>query len=170
MPLEAELRAIFDNRHTRIPAEALEIMDRRSRELAESSQPDRAPTASDRAPAFCNLTLRALQHIHSDITAHGAQLVAVSPQIPDESLSLTEKHGLAFHVLSDLAFDLAALYDSFGFDLQRVNAGHARTLPLPATYVIDRAGTIRWAFVNTDYEKRAEPQDILGALSRYATS
>lgn len=217
MTLDAELRALFDNRHTRIPAEALEIMDRRSRELAESGQADRALTVGDRAPAFrlptatggtvaltdlladgpvvltfyrgawcpyCNLALRALQHIHSDITAHGAQLVAVSPQIPDESLSLTEKHSLAFHVLSDLgsdvakqyglAFDLpddlAALYDSFGFDLQRVNAGHARTLPLPATYVIDRDGTIRWAFVNTDYEKRAEPQDILEALSRHAAS
>jgi peroxiredoxin len=46
----------------------------------------------------------------------------------------------------------------------RSNAGHARTLPLPATYVIDRQGTIRWAFVNTDYTTRAEPADILAAL------
>ena len=101
-----------------------------------------------------------------------------SPQIPDESLTLTEKHDLAFPVLSDLgsktaeryglAFDLSdelgALYDTFGFDLQRVNGGHSRTLPLPATYVIDRDGTIRWAFVDTDYTVRAEPADILAAL------
>ncbi|EFL33750.1 redoxin superfamily [Streptomyces viridochromogenes DSM 40736] len=127
---------------------------------------------------YCNIALRALQQHHADITAHGAHLVAVSPQIPDESLTLTEKHGLAFDVLSDigsdtakqygLAFDLpddlAAVYDRLGFDLQRVNDGHPRTLPLPATYVIDRAGTIRWAFVNADYTARAEPADLLAAL------
>jgi peroxiredoxin len=127
---------------------------------------------------YCNLALRALQQHHDAITARGARLVAVSPQIPDESLSLTERHELTFDVLSDigsdtakqygLAFDLpddlAAVYDKLGFDLQRVNDGHPRTLPLPATYVIDRDGTIRWAFVDTDYTTRAEPADILDAL------
>ncbi|MEV6330621.1 peroxiredoxin-like family protein [Streptomyces sp. NPDC051909] len=127
---------------------------------------------------YCNLALRALQQHHEQITARGARLVAVSPQVPDESLSLTEKHDLAFDVLSDLgsdtaqryglAFDLsdelAAVYERLGFDLQRVNGGHPRTLPLPATYVVDRDGTVRWAFVNTDYALRAEPSDILAAL------
>lgn len=127
---------------------------------------------------YCNIALRALQQHHDAITALGARLVAVSPQIPDESLTLTEKHSLAFDVLSDLgsdtakqyglAFDLpedlAAVYDKLGFDLQRVNGGHPRTLPLPATYVIDRDATIRWAFVNTDYTRRAEPADIITAL------
>ncbi|GHF33687.1 AhpC/TSA family protein [Streptomyces griseoluteus] len=127
---------------------------------------------------YCNIALRALQQHHDAITARGARLVAVSPQIPDESLTLTEKHGLAFEVLSDigsdtakqygLAFDLpdglSAVYDKLGFDLQRVNDGHPRTLPLPATYVIDRDGAIRWAFVNTDYTTRAEPADIIAVL------
>ncbi|MGN9763325.1 peroxiredoxin-like family protein [Streptomyces sp. SD31] len=127
---------------------------------------------------YCNIALRSLQQHHEGITARGARLVAVSPQIPDESLTLSEKHGLAFDVLSDigsdtakqygLAFDLpddlAAVYDKLGFDLQRVNDGHPRTLPLPATYVIDRDGVIRWAFVNTDYTTRAEPADILHTL------
>ncbi|WSQ15243.1 AhpC/TSA family protein [Streptomyces sp. NBC_01231] len=127
---------------------------------------------------YCNIALRALQQHHDEITARGARLVAVSPQIPDQSLSLTEKHQLAFSVLSDvgsdaakqygLAFDLpddlAAVYDRLGFDLQRVNGGHPRTLPLPATYVIDREGVIRWAFVDADYTKRAEPSDLLAAL------
>ncbi|MEU6384550.1 peroxiredoxin-like family protein [Streptomyces bauhiniae] len=131
---------------------------------------------------YCNIALRALQRQHEEITARGARLVAVSPQIPDESLSLTEKHDLAFDVLSDLgsdtakqyglAFDLpddlAAVYDKLGFDLQRVNAGHPRTLPLPATYVIDRSGVIRWSFVDPDYTARAEPSAILTALDELA--
>ncbi|WP_130345415.1 peroxiredoxin-like family protein [Herbihabitans rhizosphaerae] len=127
---------------------------------------------------YCNLALRALQLHHDAIRERGAHLVAVSPQVPDESLSLTEKHELDFDVLTDIgsdtakqygiAFDLSdelgALYDRLGFDLQHVNAGHARTLPLPATYVIDTHGVIRWAFVDTDYTVRAEPADILAAL------
>ncbi|WP_316744460.1 peroxiredoxin-like family protein [Streptomyces sp. MK7] len=127
---------------------------------------------------YCNIALRALQQHHADIIARDARLVAVSPQIPDESLSLAEKHGLAFDVLSDigsdtakqygLAFDLpddlAAVYDRLGLDLQRVNDGHPHTLPLPATYVIDRGGVIRWAFVTTDHTTRAEPSDIVAAL------
>ena len=127
---------------------------------------------------YCNLALRALQQHHDAIRARGARLVAVTPQIPDESLSLADKHELSFEVLSDIgsdvakqygiAFDLsaelAALYDQIGFDLQRVNGGHARTLPLPATYVIEADGVIRWAFVDTDYTRRAEPADILAAL------
>ncbi|MFF3542436.1 peroxiredoxin-like family protein [Streptomyces platensis] len=127
---------------------------------------------------FCNFALRVLQQHHADITARCAQLVAISPQIPDESLTLTEKHALAFDVLSDLGCDtaqqfgisfdlpddLAVVYESFGFDLQRVNGGHARTLPVPATYVIDRNATIRWSFIDTDYTARAEPSDILAAL------
>jgi peroxiredoxin len=127
---------------------------------------------------YCNLTLHALQQAHADIKARGAQLIAVSPQIPDESLSLTEKHELGFDVLSDigcatateygLSFDigeeLAGVYDRFGFEMERVNAGHARTLPLPATFVIAPDGTIAWAFVDTNHTKRAEPADILAAL------
>ncbi|WP_067479070.1 peroxiredoxin-like family protein [Actinomadura hibisca] len=127
---------------------------------------------------YCNIALRSLQQHHAEITARGARLVAVSPQIPDESLSLAEKHELAFDVLSDLgcdtakqyglAFDLpddlATVYKKLGIDLHHSNAGHARTLPLPATYVIDREGTIRWAFITTDYTTRAEPTDILKAL------
>ncbi|MCD9877823.1 peroxiredoxin-like family protein [Streptomyces guryensis] len=127
---------------------------------------------------YCNIALRCLQQHHEAITARGARLLAVSPQIPDESLTLAEKHDLAFDVLSDigsetakqygLAFDLphdlAAVYDRLGFDLQRVNGGHPRTLPLPATHVIDRDGVIRWSFVDTDYTTRAEPADILAAL------
>ncbi|KUF19831.1 peroxiredoxin-like family protein [Streptomyces silvensis] len=133
---------------------------------------------------FCNLALRALQAHHEAITARGARLLAVSPQIPDESLSLTQKEELAFDVLSDIgsdvaerygiAFDLGeelgSLYDELGFELERVNDGHARTLPLPATYVIDRDGVIRWAFVASDYAVRAEPSDILAALDTLDSS
>ncbi len=131
---------------------------------------------------YCNSALRSLQQHHEAITARGARLVAVSPQIPDESLSYAEKNALAFDVLSDLGCDtakryglvfdlpddLAAVYERFGIDLNRSDAGHTRALPVPATYVIDRSGTVRRALVDTDCTKRAEPAGILAALDALA--
>lgn len=65
---------------------------------------------------YCDIALRALQQHHHDITARGARLVAVSPQVPDESLTTAEKHGLVFDVLSDVGSDTAKQY-GLAFDL-----------------------------------------------------
>jgi peroxiredoxin len=126
---------------------------------------------------FCNLELRASQGALARIESLGATLLAVSPQLPDESLSTAEKNALDFSVLSDLgceiakalgvAFELAdelrPIYDRFGHGLPKVN-GAGWLLPIPATYVIDRDGTIVLAFVDTDYRTRLEPDAIISAL------
>jgi peroxiredoxin len=80
--------------------------------------------------------------------------------LSDVGSEVAQRYGIAF----DLPEELSALYDRFGFDLHRVNGGHGRTLPLPATFVIDAAGIVRWRFVDTDYTKRADPADILAIL------
>lgn len=127
---------------------------------------------------YCNLELRALQASIGDLEARGARLVAISPQIPDESLSVAEKHGLSFEVLSDvgatvareygLSFDvpvaLANVYEKRDPDFARKNGGYNRTLVVPATYVVKQNDLISWAFVNTDHTKRAEPSSIIAAL------
>jgi len=53
---------------------------------------------------YCNLQLRALQARLGDIHALGAQLVAISPQVPDESLTKDEISAMEFYVLSDQKF------------------------------------------------------------------
>ena len=127
---------------------------------------------------YCNLELRALQKALPGINRLGAMLVAVSPQTPDESLSTAEKNELAFAVLSDvgsataraygIAFDLAEelrpIYARFGHALPEKNGDESWLLPIPATYVIDRDGTIALAFLDVDYRNRLEPAEILAAL------
>lgn len=127
---------------------------------------------------YCNLELRALQASVGEFEDRGARLVAISPQVPDESLSVSERHNLSFEVLSDvgtlvareygLSFnipaDLAAIYEKRGHDLIRTNGGHDRTLVIPASYVIGQDGVISWAFVNSDHTKRADPSDLIAAL------
>jgi peroxiredoxin len=127
---------------------------------------------------YCNLELRALQKALPAIQQLGAQLVAVSPQIPDESQSTAEKNELGFAVLSDvgsvtakaygIAFDLAEglrpIYARFGHALPEKNGDDSWVLPIPATYVIDTNGTIVLAFVDVDYRNRLEPAEIISAL------
>jgi len=127
---------------------------------------------------YCSTELRALQAKLAEITAAGATLVAVSPQIPDASLSTAEKLDLAFPVLSDegntvagefgLVFSLPEalrdVYAGFGLDLPAANGDDTFRLPIPATYVIRTDGTVAWRFADADYTKRAEPDDVLAAL------
>jgi peroxiredoxin len=128
---------------------------------------------------YCNLTLRALQVELGAIQAHGAKLIAVSPQAPDRALTLTEKQELEFSVLSDASQATIAayglryvvpgalqdLYLKFGNDLRGQNADGSWNLPVPATFVIDRRGTIRSRFVKMDFTKRMEPADVVSALA-----
>jgi peroxiredoxin len=123
--------------------------------------------------------LAAYQKILPQIEELGAQLIAVSPELPDKSLSTTEKNSLRFTVLSDVNLKVAdeyglifkltpeveKLYGQF-FDIREFNGNEAvaNELPLAATYVIGQNGVIRWAFLEADYTLRAEPRDILKAL------
>ena len=121
-----------------------------------------------------------MQRALPEIEALGATLVTVSPQLPDNSLSTAEKLDLTFEVLSDegnrvardfgLVFTLPAemrlIYQDFGIDLPAANGDESFELPVPATYVIDRRGIIRLAFVNIDYTKRLDPEEILAALKK----
>lgn len=131
---------------------------------------------------YCNLELKALQAALPRIEGLGASLIAVSPQLPDESLSTAQKNALSFSVLSDLdsdvakafgvAFDLSEdlrpIYEKFGHGLPKVN-GSGWVLPVPATYVIDTDGTIILAFVDTDYRTRLEPDAIISTLEGLRT-
>lgn len=127
---------------------------------------------------FCNLELNALQQRMDDIRDCGARLIAVSPERPDGSLSHAEKLGLSFDVLSDLHNTVAGdyglvmdvhetlrpLYLEWGLDLPAANQDDSWQLPVPATYVIDRDGVIRAAYVDKNYTTRMEPEEILDAL------
>jgi peroxiredoxin len=128
---------------------------------------------------YCNLQLHALQQALPEIEATGATLVAISPQAPDHSMTVVEKHALAFPVLSDLdqgvaeafkvRFDVTGELEDlqvnvFQSDPAKQNADGRRSLPVPATFVIDTTGVVRFASVNADWRVRVEPADIVAAL------
>lgn len=128
---------------------------------------------------YCNITLHALQEKLPEFKQEGATLLALTPELPDNSLSTSEKNNLEFVVLSDLknnigkeygvvytlTDDVASIYNA-GFGLNKVNGDASNELPLAATYVIDSNGIITYAFLDADYTLRAEPSEILAALKK----
>ena len=132
---------------------------------------------------YCNLQLRALQARLNDIHDLGAELIAISPQVPDDSLSKDEISEMSFQVLSDQSAKVAVEYGvawevpefllehmrvDRGLDLESVNNGNGNVLPIPATFVISKEGTVVWRFVDVDYRTRSEPEDIIKALKTLA--
>lgn len=127
---------------------------------------------------YCNLELSAFQKSLADIKAAGASLVAITPELPDESLSTAEKNELDFHVLSDvdanyarelglvfsLPEELRPVYLSFGIDVEKHNGAGQFDLPLAATFVVDQSGTIISSFADVDYTARQEPTEIVKVL------
>jgi peroxiredoxin len=127
---------------------------------------------------YCNLELRGYQALLSEIEAAGGALVAVTPELPDHSLSTAEKNDLSFTVLSDLGGALASalgirftlsdkvrpFYEKAGHALPDRNGDGTWALPMPATFVVAKGGRIAAAFVEPDYRKRLDPKDALAAL------
>ena len=127
---------------------------------------------------YCNLQLAAFQSALADIRAAGAALVAVSPQTPDQSLTLAERHALEFPVLSDVGNAVARGYGlvftqseaatatsrGLGIELADFNGDDSNTLPAASTFVIGEDGVIRFASVSGDYRWRVGPDEVLAAL------
>ncbi len=127
---------------------------------------------------YCNLEINALQQKLPEITAAGAQLVAISPQTPDKSTDQITSSQLTFEVLSDTGNKLAKqcglvftlpeslrpIYDTWQLDIPGHNGDNSFELPMPATYIIGTDGVVHYAFVNMDYTQRLEPDTIVEQL------
>ena len=104
--------------------------------------------------------------------------MAISPQLPEHNRELIRTRHLAFEILTDrgnkvaeqfglrftLPDDLRRLYLTFPLDLEKFNGDASWTLPIPARFVIDRQGLIRYADSDPDYTTRPEPEDTLAAV------
>ena len=130
---------------------------------------------------YCNIALASYQEqLVPELTERGVTMVAVSPQTPDGSLTMQEKNGLTFKVVSDPGNSLAvalgiltepsgeirAVQEGLGVDVTKANADGGPTLPMPTSLILDAGHMLRWIDVHPDYSTRSEPAEILAALER----
>jgi len=112
----------------------------------------------------------------------GAQLIAITPQLPEHSVKQVDERHLSFDLLHDagneaaedfglrfsLPDDLRQVYLDFGIDLPAQQGNSSWTLPLPARFVVDAEGVIRAGDVDPDYSVRPDPAETLAVLAELA--
>jgi peroxiredoxin len=128
---------------------------------------------------FCVGQMEAMNLVTPLIQEAGASFVAISPQTLKQSYFMHDQHKLRFPLLADAGNTVArnfgltyrvpaaqeAVYRRAFVNLPFTNGDDSWELPIPATFVIDRDGTIVYASANEDYTERPEPAEILHVLT-----
>lgn len=128
--------------------------------------------------SYCALELTGLSEAAPEIRCLGASLIALSPHARDESCSAGSHQ--SFPTLQDpggrvagryrvgftLPRQFRAAYLALGFPKPVTTAASAWRLPIPATYVVDRAGLVVLSYLDPDHTTRLDPTEIIGALRR----
>lgn len=128
---------------------------------------------------YCNLQLQHIQKKLEDIRKAGGQVIAITPELPDKTMSTKERHKLEFQVLSDIDNKVADKYRlayavpdyvvdhyDLSITLNEYNGNDSKRLPLAVTYVIDKSGIVEYAFLDADYKNRATPEEIIIVLEK----
>jgi peroxiredoxin len=129
--------------------------------------------------SYCNADLFHINSFIPEITELGAQLIGVSPELPLYSQKIMRMQKLDFHILTDhgnqvaekfrvkyqMAEDLKQLYkDSFSINLKLYHGDEDWTLPIPARFLIDTDGIIRYSEASADYTMRPDPEEFMKVL------
>jgi peroxiredoxin len=127
---------------------------------------------------FCVGQMEAMNLVVPEIEQAGATLAAASPQTVQQSFFMRDQHKLRFPLLCDAGNKVArqfgltyrvpdeqkAVYQRAFVNLPIVNGDDSWELPIPATYIIDRDGTVLYASANEDYTERPEPAGVVSFL------
>lgn len=111
---------------------------------------------------YCNRQLAELQSIEKDILDKGYQIIALSPDAPENLVESVDKHQLNYSLYSDadlqmikafgLAFQSPDKYKEMLVERsQNKNPG---ILPVPAVFIIGMDGVIQFEYINPHYNTR----------------
>jgi peroxiredoxin len=129
---------------------------------------------------YCVTELETWRDLFPAVRERGALLVAISPQTVRQNDFTVSQHSLRFPLLRDEGAAVAAefgaaypvadymqsYYRSILVNIPFINGETSWRLPVPATFVIDQNGVIRWSQGHADFRVRPEPVEALKALER----
>jgi peroxiredoxin len=127
---------------------------------------------------YCLAELVAWRDLYPQLRTRGALLLAISPQTVHQNDLLLQQHPFPFPVLSDagsvvaerfrIAYTVPAYhqkhYRSILVNIPFINDDPSWRLPLPATYLLRRDGSVAFAQAHADFRVRPEPEEVLAAL------
>src|SRR5258708_2065325 len=127
---------------------------------------------------YCRLNVRAVIQAYDRITASGGQIVAIMPEIQEFAEKFKSDSHAPFPVLTDLdngyalSLNLAIWLGTeiqqllSNQDLSNFHGNDGWVLPIPATFVVGRDGVVKARFVDPDFRKRMEIDDLIAALKK----
>ncbi len=129
---------------------------------------------------YCRINADALARIEPEIAAHGGQIVAITPELEEFTKELKSDAHAGFPILSDLdngyALELnlviwindekRRIMTEAGWEIPPYQGNKGWMLPIPATFVVGVDGRVTARFVDPDYRKRMDVEEILRAVER----
>ncbi len=128
---------------------------------------------------YCNKHISELQDSLQTLTSKGAYVVGVTPETNTAISKTVDKTGASFSMISDGGYaimkdykvdfmmeeDAVEKYKTYGVDLTKNNGNAEVRLPVPATYIIDHAGKIKFMHFDKDYKRRASVKTLAAAMN-----
>jgi peroxiredoxin len=125
---------------------------------------------------YCRLNVRAVIQAYDRIKASGGEVVAIMPEVQQFAEKFKADSNVPFPVLTDLDNGYALSLNLaiwLGTEIQRLlsyqdmknfHGNDGWLLPIPATFVVGRDGLVKARFVDPDFRKRMEIDDLTAAL------
>ncbi|TXC78697.1 peroxiredoxin-like family protein [Luteibaculum oceani] len=128
---------------------------------------------------YCNADLANLKKYLPEIEENGATLLGVSPELPQFLRKISDMQKLNFDILHDAKNGLAAQFglkffypedlkelyrDKFNINLEVQQGNDEWALPMPARFIIDQEGIIRYSESKADYRNRPNPDELISVL------
>jgi peroxiredoxin len=133
---------------------------------------------------FCNFQVRGLTQAFLELQKRGVTPVVISVDQTSEASKTQATYSIPFPVLSDP--DLTAhkafrvvqevddatveRYKGMGIDLEKSSGRKHHTIAIPAMFLVDEKGVVRWAHADRDYKIRPTTDQLLGAIERAGSS
>jgi peroxiredoxin len=129
---------------------------------------------------YCRININALVRAQRAIAAEGGRIVAIMPERQEYAVALKSEADAAFPILTDIdngyamslnlviwvGAEMEQALSERSRDLPTYQGNDAWMLPIPATFVVGADGIIAARFVDPDYRKRMDIDDMLEALRR----
>ncbi len=125
---------------------------------------------------YCRLNVRAVVQAEGRIKALGGQVVAIMPELQQFATQFKADSGAPFPVLTDidngyaLSLNLAIwlgaeIRQLLSYqDMSSFYGNDGWVLPIPATFVVGRDGLVKARFVDPDFRRRMEIDDLIAAF------
>lgn len=131
---------------------------------------------------YCNTQLSDLRLIAKEVEALGYQIIAISPDRPEELAKTLTKDKLDYTLLSDSkadalkAFGIAfrvddetiKKYQGYGIDLEKSSGESHHALPVPSVFIVDTDHQLQFSYTHPDYRVRVPGSVILAAAKAIA--